>query len=274
MIKMIVSDMDGTLLNSNKEVSRANREAIRQAQARGVKMVLATGRIFVSAKQYAKDLGLDTPIIACNGALVKNPISKEIFENKPIAKERVEDIIEVLERERVYYHFYTEKDFYTRELKYTSLSYLQINEQVEEENRINLMVVKDLERVARETRNVMKFVIIDEDPSLMRKVREQLTQVNGIEISQSWHNNLEVMTEGISKGDALEKVAAFYSIPPQEVLAIGDHLNDISMIKRAGYGVAMGNAEQEVRSAAVYVTTSNDEDGFAQAIRHFERQMK
>lgn len=274
MIKMIVSDMDGTLLNSSKEISKANREVIRQAQAKGVKMVLATGRIFVSAKQYAKDLGLDTPIIACNGALIKNPISEEVFENKPIAKEQVRQIIEVFEKESVYYHFYTEKDFYTRELKYTSLAYLQFNEQVDEEDKINLMVVKDLKRVARETQDVMKFVAIDDDPKIMRLVRERLMQVSGIEISQSWHNNLEVMTAGISKGEALEKVAAIYDIKPHEVLAIGDHLNDISMIERAGYGVAMGNAEEKVQSTAVYVTTSNDEDGFARAIRHFESQMK
>lgn len=274
MIEMIVSDMDGTLLNSAKEISQESKKAIEKVRERGVKVVLATGRIFASAHRYAKTLGLDTPIIACNGALIKNPFDGEVLARKPISFEIAQQIIRVFEKEGIYYHFYTENDFYTKELKYTSLNYHEKNQRLDVSERISLFVREDLLSAAREADGIMKFVAIDEKPEKMDRIRKLLFQINGIEISQSWYNNLEVMSEGISKGDALKQVAELYGVGSKNILAIGDHFNDISMIRQAGYGVAMGNAEDEVKAASIYVTDSNDDDGFAKALQYFENQMK
>lgn len=269
MIKMVISDMDGTLLNSDKNISAENKKAIRLLEEKKTKFLLATGRIYASAASHAKDLGLDTPIIACNGALIKNPVTKERLYEKVIEKSLAEKVMEIFEEEGIYYHFYTERDFYTKELKYTSIAYLHPDRSMPEEEQLRLVVQKDMFFSLEEAGKAMKFVAIDDDRSRVEKVKLRLEDLSGIEISQSWHNNLEIMAEGISKGKALQKIADHYGIQERHILTLGDHFNDIPMIRQAGYGIAMGNAEAEVKRSAVYVTDTNDNDGFAKAIWHY-----
>lgn len=269
MIKMVISDMDGTLLDSEKRISEENKRAIRLLEEKGTVFLLATGRIFASAASHAGELGLKAQIIACNGALIKNPVTKEVLYEKVIEKNLAARVMEIFEEEGIYYHFYTERDFYTKELKYTSLAYMRANEAMPEEERIHLAVREDMFSALEEASMAMKFVAIDEERSRVDRVKKRLREIPGIEISQSWYNNLEIMAEGISKGIALEKVARHYGVDERQILALGDHFNDISMIERAGFGVAMGNAEEEVKRAAVYVTDTNDKDGFAKAIWHY-----
>lgn len=269
MIKMIVSDMDGTLLNSQKTISAENKKAIQFARQQGIYFVLATGRIYISAVKYAKELGLDTPIIACNGALVKNPTTGQIICENPILPSLAKKIAEILQDQSIYFHFYTEKDFFTKELKHTSVSYKKMNETVSLEDRINFHIVEDMAEAGAQTRGIMKFVAIDEDAGKLQEIRKKLLQIKEVEVSQSWYNNIEVMVKGVSKGSAMETVARSYGISPEHILSIGDHHNDKSMIEMAGYSVAMDNAEEELKQTASYVTQSNDEDGFAKAIYRF-----
>lgn len=268
MIKMIVSDMDGTLLDSSKLVSEENKKAVGELKDQGIYFVLATGRIFASAAKYARELGVETPVIACNGALIKDVRSGEIFYEAPIPKKLAKETMDLFEEQGIYYHFYTDVDFYTKELKYTSLAYHRSNEAAKQGDRMNLQVVQNMYEAMEEASSVMKFVAIDEDMEKLHRIREQLAQIDGIEVSQSWYNNIEVMVKGISKEKAMQRVASFYGIQTEQIAAIGDHFNDIQMIRAAGYGIAMGNAEEQVKQAAVYVTATNDEDGFARAIRH------
>ena len=267
MIKLIVSDMDGTLLNSSKKISQKTSQAIKFAKTMGVDFTLATGRMYSSAAIFARQLNIDKPIIACNGALIKKHTSNEVLYEKSINYKTADLLYKVLEECGLYYHMYTQDRFFTKELKYTSLSYWNNNKTASDEDKIDIEVIEDFSNVCTEDYGILKFVAIeDEHPEKLLKARAMLADIKGLELSQSWHNNLEIMSENISKGNALKILAKECNINLSEIMAIGDQHNDISMIVEAGIGVAMDNAEQNVKKYANLVTSSNDEDGVAKAI--------
>ncbi len=267
MIKLIVSDMDGTLLNSSKEITQKTKSVIKFASSMGIDFTIATGRMYSAAAIFARQLEVKYPIIACNGALIKNHnTNKKIYE-KSIDPVTAIKLYEVLEECNLYYHMYTENKFFTKELKYTSLSYWNNNKTAKKEDFIDIEVVEDFYKVLKSDYNILKFVTIeDEKPEKLLKAKNILENIYDLELSQSWHNNLEIMSAGISKGNALKILAEEIDISLNEILTIGDQENDISMIVEAGVGVAMGNALPKVKNYANFVTSSNDEDGVAKAI--------
>ncbi len=267
MIKLIVSDMDGTLLNSSKTISQKNIQAIKYAKTMGVDFTLATGRIYSSAMIFARQLKVEKPVIACNGAFIKDHINNEIIYEKSIKPKTADLICKVLEECGLYYHIYTQEQFFTKELRYTSLKYWENNKTALPEDIIDMKIIDDFSHICTDEYKILKFVAIEDDkPEKLLKAKEMLEKISGLELSQSWNNNLEIMSENISKGNALKMLAEKCNIQLSEIMAIGDQDNDISMIVEAGIGVVMENAKQNVKDYANYVTESNDEDGVAKAI--------
>ncbi len=268
--KLIAIDMDGTLLNSQNKISSKNILAINKASELGVQVVLCTGRIFTSALYYANALKLNTPIIACNGAFIaeKNK-SKAIYKN-PISMECSKKVIDMAEREGMYYHFYDDSKFYARELTKTVENYYRWNIDKDDKDRLNINIIDNpMHIVEREKINVYKFVFVEDDGEKLIRFRSKLSQIEGIEVSSSWWNNMEIMNKGVSKGNALSVLCKLLNIDSQNVMAIGDNENDIPMLKFAGTGIAMGNGEDIVKEMADYVTDTNDNDGVANAINKF-----
>lgn len=268
--KLIAIDMDGTLLNSQNKISSKNILAINKASELGVQVVLCTGRIFTSALYYANALKLNTPIIACNGAFIaeKNK-SKAIYKN-PISMECSKKVIDMAEREGMYYHFYDDSKFYARELTKTVENYYRWNIDKDDKDRLNINIIDNpIHIVEREKINVYKFVFVEDDGEKLIRFRSKLSQIEGIEVSSSWWNNMEIMNKGVSKGNALSVLCKLLNIDSQNVMAIGDNENDIPMLKFAGTGIAMGNGEDIVKEMADYVTDTNDNDGVANAINKF-----
>lgn len=268
--KLVVTDMDGTLLNSKGKVTDENKEMLKKLQEQGVHIAVATGRIYTSARIFAKYLGIKTPIIACNGAIVR-----EIDENEALYEEHLnnEDIIKILDichKYGVYFHFYTNNTFYTERLAKSALKYSEWNKTFNEEDRINLEVVKNSYNLIKETDiKVYKFMIIDDDITLLKKIREELNKIPGIECCKSRYDNIEIMNKGVEKGIAVKNLAESLGVKQEEVICIGDNENDISMLKYAGLGIAMGNAEDIVKKTADYVTEINDNSGVAKALEKF-----
>lgn len=119
-------------------------------------------------------------------------------------------------------------------------------------------------------KDILKFVIIEEkNPSILDEIRKELRKVQGIKITSSWPNNIEVMNEGVDKGNAVKILAEKMNIDREDIIAFGDNYNDIEMIKFAGLGVAMGNAEEFIKQEADYVTDTNQDSGVAKAIYKF-----
>lgn len=267
MIKLIVSDMDGTLLNSSKNLTEQTIKAVKYARNNGVEFTIATGRMYSSAAIFARQLDINVPIIVCNGALIKNHKTKEILYEEPINEIKSKEICEVLDNLGLYYHMYTQDKFFTKELKYTSLNYSNNNKIAPKEDYIDIEIVEDFLNVCNEKHRILKFVAIeDECPDKLLQAKKMLEQQEGLEFSKSWNNNLEIMSKGISKGNALSMLIENCGYKMSEVLALGDQRNDISMIERAGVGIAMNNADDYVKSRADKITLSNDEEGVAIAI--------
>ncbi|HBH3034913.1 TPA: HAD-IIB family hydrolase, partial [Clostridioides difficile] len=132
------------------------------------------------------------------------------------------------------------------------------------------VIVKDDLREEIFKKDILKFVIIEEkNPSILDEIRKELRKVQGIKITSSWPNNIEVMNEGVDKGNAVKILAEKMNIDREDIIAFGDNYNDIEMIKFAGLGVAMGNAEEFIKQEADYVTDTNQDSGVAKAIYKF-----
>lgn len=274
--KMLVTDMDYTLLNKEKKVSERNREAVIKAIEKGVHMVVATGRIYTSARVYAKLLGLSTPIIASNGAIIReaafnNPEDTErtIFKDT-LNKETVNDMIRLSHKYGLFCHFFTEDTIYSEKLVNVSLRYTEWNKYLGEEDQVKIKVVEDADRaLVKDNVEVLKAVVVDSDSEKIRRLRDSIIETGIVSVSQSMKDNLEVMNKGVTKGSAVKRLAQMYGIGREEIIAIGDNENDMSMIQYAGMGIAMGNAEESLKNVADYITGDYQEDGVAEAIERF-----
>jgi Cof subfamily protein (haloacid dehalogenase superfamily) len=273
---MLVSDMDYTLLNKDKEISERNREAVRKAIEKGVHMVVATGRIYTSARVYAKLLGVATPIIASNGAIIReasynNPKETErtIYIDN-LSMEAVKEMIRLSHKYKIFCHYFTDDTIYSEKLVNVSLRYTEWNKYLGEEDQVKVRVVDDLyKEIVQGKVEILKAVVVDGDSEKIRGLRNDIVETGIVSVSQSMKDNLEVMNKGVTKGNAVKMLAQMYGIKREEIIAIGDNENDMSMIEYAGMGIAMGNAEESLKSVANYITGDYQKDGVAEAIERF-----
>ncbi|NLM44552.1 MAG: HAD family phosphatase [Clostridiales bacterium] len=268
--KMVVMDMDYTLLNKNKGVSPGNKEALAEAAKKGVHLVVATGRIYSSARFYTRLLGLNTPIIASNGAIIKEDATNRIMFQSILLDEVALEMIRLCKEQGLYCHLYSQDTVYTEKIINISQRYSEWNQKLNGGDRINIEVVSSLEKtVENERGKILKAVVVDNDKEKLAYIREKMIKTGKVSVSQSLKDNLEVMNKGINKGNAVKILAQIYGIEQDEIIAIGDNENDISMIEYAGLGIAMGNAVDELKEKADYITGTYDEDGVAQALWKF-----
>jgi Cof subfamily protein (haloacid dehalogenase superfamily) len=267
--KLIAIDMDGTLLNSQNQVSKRNMKALEEAKNKGVQVVLSTGRIFQSALYYSEILSLKNPIVACNGAVVIDELSKVLYE-KSLCKESVLDIINLAEEKNIYYHFYDSDTFHAKNLNKEVMKYYETNKSDLSKQQISFKVLDNpIETIKNNDLKVYKFVFIDDNKDKLAEFRDSLNKIKGINVSSSWSNNIEVMGENVSKGEGLNQLCKMLNIKPEEVIAIGDNENDISMFNFAGLAVAMKNGDEIIRDHTNYTTDTNDNDGVAKVIEKF-----
>ncbi len=267
--KLVVLDMDGTLLNSYRKISEENKKAISRLQSSGIKVAIATGRIFTSAIFYARLLGIEAPIIACNGAIIKDGHNNKTLDIKPINKDSISKIIEVFQKHKVYFHMYDEENIYVEKSKFNSNIYKNWNEDQSKKHKVHVEKMEDaLDYFKTNNLNVLKMMAVDDDNNKMNSIREELKRIKNITIDKSWYNNLEVMNKAVSKGNGIKMLSEIYNINSEDIIAFGDNYNDLSMKDSVGIFVAMGNGEKYVKEQADYVTTSNDEHGVARGIEN------
>jgi len=264
--KLIVTDMDGTLLNREQEMTPKNREAIDFAIENGVSVALASGRMYDSAKQHIEYLNMDIPIIACNGSLIKSSNGTLIYSNK-IDTELCLKAVEVLEKYNVYYQCQHEDLLFCKESDNKDSKYYKINEFMKTQTKV---VIEDDLKDSILNNDILKFTIIEENnTSILPVIKEELEKIEGLKITSSWENNIEIMSEGVDKGQAIKMLCEHLNIDRSEIMAFGDNYNDIEMLEYAGLGVAMGYSNDDIKESADYVTDTNEESGFANAIFKF-----
>ena len=263
---MVAIDMDGTLLNSQNKVSDRTRQAIEKATEQGIHIVIATGRILKSALYYSESLDLRNPIVACNGAIIVDE-SRQVIYERTLDREKVVDIIEIAKTEEVYCHFYDKTSFYSN---IRSEEILKFYNEGSTAAGIGVNIFKDTEEImGMKDLDVYKFIFIDDDVEKLQGLRKQLDDLGNINTSSSWKNNIEAMGLNVSKGQALKELCERLNVRPEEVIAIGDSENDLSMLEFAGLGVAMGNGDEYIKQYSDHITDSNDEDGVAKVIEEF-----
>ncbi|APR61826.1 HAD family hydrolase [Staphylococcus condimenti] len=280
MIKLIATDMDGTLLNAGHEVSEENIQAIKAAQDQGITVVIATGRAFYEASSPIEPTGLKVPYICLNGAEVRDE-SFDIMHTSSLNHEMIEQITNILNSEDVYYQVYTNFGIYTEDPQKDLDIYIDIAEHAGQkadvekirnhiQHRIDqgtLKVVENYDEITgRRGEIVMKILAYDADVEKIERVSKQLAKHSNLAISSSARGNIEITNAYAQKGIALEEIAKQLGIDMKDVMAIGDNMNDISMLERVGYPVAMENAIPEVKEYAKEITDTNEHSGVGKAI--------
>ncbi|MCB2289970.1 sugar-phosphatase [Clostridium sp. CS001] len=264
MYKLVAIDMDGTLLNEEREISPENYEAIQKARENGVKVVLASGRPLVGFKRYLEDLNLvseDDYVVAFNGAIVQSSGGNKIISKTTLDLKDYEELYELSIELKVNIHALTENTVISpKDSKYTRL-----------ESEINLIhsEIIAVEDVPKDT-NILKVMFID-DPKIIDEVIKKIpeTLLSKYTVVRSAPFFLEFLHKSVNKGAGVEALAQELNIKQEEVICIGDAGNDIHMVKYAGLGVAMGNAFPELKRVANFITKTNEQNGVAHVINKF-----
>lgn len=272
--------MDGTLLNSAHEISEENIKAIQYAQSKGVTVAIATGRAFYEANTPVKPTGLKVPFICLNGAEVRDEDFNIIYTSK-LNNEQIKRITNVLKEHDLYYQVYTSARIYTEDKEKDLQIYIDIAEKmghtpdVEKirrsiQKRIDNGSLKEVqsydEIYERDGEIVLKFLAFSSDLDKIDAAKEALASYNSLAVSSSSRGNIEITHNDAQKGIALQAICEQLNITMDEVMAIGDNLNDVSMLERAKYSFAMSNGAEEVKQVAKFIAGDNEESGVGRAI--------
>ena len=265
LIRLIATDVDGTLLNSQLKIPDRNLRAIHAAQEKGITVAISSGRFPENVYVLLQDYGLCCPIIGTNGADVIDEKLNRLSEACIAPDAALYALRELIRLGADYFMFARQAICTSRETRkhHSELSFgdriraLGFTYYHGPEEALTLVGLG----IAH------KIFVCDNVP--LNRVREALGGIPGIDLTQSSANNIEVMPQGVDKGIGVRALADALGIPMDQVMTLGDEGNDIPMLRAAGYGIAMANGSAEAKAAAKYVTDTNDECGFAKAIERF-----
>ena len=261
-VKLFVSDLDGTMLPDGNAVSAENIAAVQRAAEAGVVVTIATGRMFEAALPVAEALGVDVPIIAYNGALIKSP-SGHIYEEHLIDPLLAHDILT----------FCKERGWYIQSYSGGALRYAEACDESRFYENSQKLIGEAVgwDGMFAHTAGNCKLLLVTEgrDVTLVRSEAVLAAFGDRVDVTRSADCLIEIVPKGISKASALRSLANKLGVAIEETMAIGDAYNDLPMLKAAGKSVAMGNAFPEVKEEADYETLSCTENGLAAAIYHY-----
>jgi len=257
-IKLVVTDIDGTLMEMNGKLPQENIEIIQKLQEKDIKLVLATGRMFNAAIPVHQELHLDTPMICYQGAMIRD--EKEIYFEQNIPKQNVIELIKHIRKYNAHINLYL-KD---RLIVENDDKYIQ---EYAKDRTISYEVVSNLETVADDA---TKMLAIHEDANLVTKIRDDMKKIYpNLNIVKSTDFYCEFVNKNADKGIAIKFLADKWNIKQDEILAIGDQDNDIQMLKAAGIGVAMENGSPNIKKIADYICPPVTEYGFRTTMEKF-----
>ena len=271
-IKLIATDLDGTFLDDRKQFLDANMKAFAECAERGIHIVPATGRTIVGVPEEIRNLPGVRYVITSNGASVVDVKTGEVISACTMSTETVVKIMELARdsQDDIMYDAYVGGIGYTKQEFWDNLLHYVPNPAILDLVRKTRKPVPDNIEYIKESGaspdKINLFFVEEEARVRMRKV---LAEIPEILVTSSLPNNLEINAVGADKGGALLRLAELLGIRREETMAFGDGENDMSMLRMAGIGVAMENAEDHVKAAADYVTVTNNEAGVAAAIRKF-----
>ena len=288
MYKLVAIDLDGTMLNSYGMVTESTKQVIKNTINKGIEVIIASGRPIDSIKTIAKEIGSENYFIAGNGALIYDIKKDEIIYEKFMNKQKVLDIIKICEENSISYNIYTEKTIIAKGLKYNVLYYYKENLKKEENKKTNITIVEDVYEYIKNLENekFLKITVCDETKSVFNSIIRKLRTVEDIDVLDVLHMSRKMIKQGtedvpieyyyteislkdVDKWNAIEYLANKMNISKDEIIAIGDNINDKEMIENAKVGIAMGQSTPVITEIADFVTSNNNEDGVAKALEKY-----
>lgn len=266
-IKMIAIDLDGSLLTSNKELSSYSLKVLQEAIARGIEIVIATGRAYRGLPEEIKEIKGIRYVITSNGAKVFEFPAEKILHQRNLPKQKALESLAIFKKydtlPEVYYH----GQGYAPEGMKSSIPRFNPDPAIQRYIRDTRVFVPDVWELVDQTVEDLEkaqahFACLKE----RKTAWAELAEISGITIASSLHYNIEINAGGTNKGASLLAIGKLLGIAQEEMMGIGDSGNDLALLRVVGHSVAMGNADEEVKAIAYYVTSTNDEDGAAKAI--------
>ncbi|MCJ7688539.1 MAG: Cof-type HAD-IIB family hydrolase [Clostridiaceae bacterium] len=292
MYKLLVLDMDGTLLNENQKISKENIAAIEKARKMDVKIVIASGRTIQGIENYLEELDLlneDNYCVVCSGAIVMNNTKDRIIHSSPLSYEEFKYVFDLVKRLNINLNMYSDESILIHSSNYYSridsiannlpLQMMDFNYLNKDTLITKIMLINEDLSIVDEMQALFPSIIVDDisiqgkdeyNKDLFKDISKLPVEfLDKFSVSKVTPFNVEVMKKNANKRAGIEKLAEQFKIKPHEIICIGDSGNDRHMIEYAGLGVAMGNAFPEIKEIADYVTLTNEENGVAHVIEKF-----
>lgn len=281
MIKLVVSDLDGTIIDKNNAIYKDNLKAISDINNNNIPFVICTGKTYSIYKGLSSTFHASYGIFGNGTSIINLKTGEEIYESL-LDSTNVINVVKLAKKNSLHLHVYTKNQIITEELLYLDLRNYKLQKNNIYNNKLEFKIVPDLlEYILKKEIPISKIVI--SSTSSLEKIKEEI--LNTLDVSvlnikkygefkdkiiNKEYEYLDIVPKNVSKGNALEFLGNYLNIKKNEILAIGDNLNDLDMVEKAGIGIAVNNAYSELKQVANYTTQKNvEQGGFAEAIYKF-----
>jgi len=280
-MKLVAIDMDGTLLTNEKKISKANRQAIKEAKAKGHLIMICSGRPHHGILQFLEENDLSLPLAGSNGAITYT--DNQIIHSAAMTLQAAAKVFYHLDHQKHPFKIYTNKGVFTQKAfieraqkefseasDKLSCNEVELEQLIEYQKKfasISVTSFADLQSI--NGIEIYKFFAFTPHQSRKKLLASALETVEGLTVTESDTNNTEIMGVDGHKGTGIRQMANYYQVPIEDTVAIGDNFNDVPMLEAAGLAIAMGNAAEEVKKICDVTTLTNEEDGVAYAIRKY-----
>jgi Cof subfamily protein (haloacid dehalogenase superfamily) len=261
-VRLVIADVDGTLVTHDKILTQRAIQAVFKTREAGIQFAITSGRPPKGMAMLIEPLKLDEPIAAFNGGVVIQPDLKTVLAQNVLTPDVVKKTVPLILEHNLDVWIYTDTTWFVRDIKAPHVAREQWTVKFEP------VVTDKLEMLVD---NVAKIVGVSDDLEAVARCEKDVQQACGATVSaaRSQPYYLDVTHPKANKGEVVLILSELLKIPPQEIATIGDMPNDVLMFVKSGVSIAMGNASPEVQKSATYVTTSSEDEGFANAIEKF-----
>ncbi len=275
MIKLVISDIDGTLVANGKQISKQNLEAIEKLNKNNIEFGIATGRDFISAKGTLSDITVKMDYLCCSGAQYYDKDENIIME-RLLEVHQVERVIDVLESTKIPHMIVTNEGLFSLNPQLARDEFFErvkshFGGSEEEEIKLdslpfsNVNIIENIDTWLSDSLKVIKFEIFSLDANLLQVVKDRVKHIDNIASLSSFEDNVEITHIEAQKGVILERVAKLKGLEKDEVAIVGDSFNDISMFELFNYSFAPNSGIEPIKNMAYHVTCSCEEHGFSEA---------
>ena len=281
MIKLVASDLDGTIIGRDNKIFKNNLKAINDINNKNIDFVICTGKTYPIIKGMCSKINASYGIFGNGNQIINLKTGEEIYK-KLLTDEEVISCIDIAKKYNLHVHIYTNKELITEELKYMDLRNYKLQQNRFYDGSLQITIVTDLKEYVKSNKSEICKLILSAEKDLS-KVKNEILNIQSVDITtikkygdykdnliNKEYEYLDISPKGISKDNALNFLENYLKIDNNEVMAVGDNLNDLEMVKNSGIGVAVSNAYSELKEVAKYTTTNSvEKGGFAEAVYKF-----